>query len=205
MLSIAFAALLAAEAPAPAVALPPGSSPPAVHVAPTVQVTPCCQLRALTPVLLTIDEPMESDKAAIGQYFKLSLREPLRLNDNLVIPAGTTGSGQVVHAAKSRAMGKAGEMVLAARFLDFQGTRIPLRSLRYGAGQGKDNVGTAAIVGFAVSPLITPFITGGEVRIPAGTEVWARVAADVAFPQSAPPPQAVSTGPAIQDQTKGVD
>ena len=86
-------------------------------------------------------------------------------------------------------MGKAGELVLAARYLDYQGTRIPLRSLRYGKGQGKDNVDTAAIVGFAVSGLITPFITGGEVRIPAGADVWAKVAADVSFPRAAPAPQ----------------
>ena len=202
MLSIAFAALLAAEAPAPDAAAQPVASQVPVVAAPATEPPPCCQLHALTPVLLTIDEPMESDKAAIGQYFKLSLREPLRIAGDLVIPAGTTGSGQVVHAAKSRAMGKAGEMVLAARFLDYQGTRIPLRSLRYGSGQGKDNVGTAAIVGFAVSPLITPFITGGEVRIPAGTEVWARVAADVSLPTASLPVPAVSTEIPTQDQTK---
>ncbi len=75
-------------------------------------------------------------------------------------------------------MGKAGELILAARYLEYQGTRIPLRSLRYGQGRGKDNVGTAAVVGFAVSPIITPFITGGEVRVPAGAEALAKVAAD---------------------------
>lgn len=100
-------------------------------------------------------------------------------------------------------MGKAGELVLAARYLDYQGTRIPLRSLRYGKGQGKDNVETAAIVGLAVSALITPFITGGEVRIPAGADVWAKVASDVRFPVVVPAPQASAPLIPTEDSTKG--
>lgn len=199
MLSEALAALLVAQATTPASAPPSVTTPPAAVAAPAQVPVACCLLRALTPVLLRIDEPVESDKAAIGQYFKLSLREPLRVTDQLTIPAGTSGSGQVVHAAKSRAMGKAGELVLAARFIDYQGKRIPLRSLRYGSGQGKDNVGTAVIVGYAVSALITPFITGGEVRVPAGAEVWAKVAADVDFagPQ---PLQTISPPPTTGEE-----
>lgn len=185
MLSLAFAAILAAQAPA-AVPEPSANPNPAAVVPAVVPPVTCCLLRALTPVSLNIDEPLDSDKSTIGQYFKLSLRQPLEIADGLVIPAGTPGGGQVVHAAKSRAMGKAGELLLAARYLDYQGTRIPLRSLRYGKGQGKDNVDTAVIVGLAVSAVITPFITGGEVRIPAGTEVWAKVGADVSFSKAVP-------------------
>jgi hypothetical protein len=150
-------------------------------------------LAKLTPVFLKIDEPLDSDKSKIGQRFKLSLAHPLEIARGVIVPAGTSGAGEVVHAAKSRAMGKAGELVLAARYLDYQGTRIPLRSLRYGKGQGKDNVDTTMWVGLAVGGLITPFITGGEVRIPAGADVWAKVAADVPFapPAPAPAPAAV--------------
>ena len=198
MLNIALATL-AAQAPAVEPLLPVAPAP-LVIVAPAV---PCCTLRALTPVFLTVDEPLDSDKSAIGQYFKITLRQPLEIAAGVTIPAGTVGSGQVVHAAKSRAMGKAGELVLAARHLDFQGTRIPLRSLRYGRGQGKDNAETAAIVGVAVSALITPFITGGEVRIPAGTDVWAKVAADVALP-TPPATPAIPAAP-TEASTKGVN
>jgi len=180
-------------------------------VAPLVTPAPaeCCVLAKLTPVFLTIDEPLDSDKSTIGQRFKLSLRQPLEISKSVIIPAGTTGIGEVVHAAKSRAMGKAGELVLAARYLDYQGNRIPLRSLRYGKGQGKDNVDTAAIVGIVVSAWITPFITGGEVRIPAGADVWAKVAADVPFPRPALPqavvPIPVPTEVPTQVPTQGVN
>jgi len=181
-------------------ASPATSAPPA-----TPAPVECCVLAKMTPVFLTIDEPLDSDKSAIGQRFKLSLSHPLELAQGITIPAGTPGSGDVVHAAKSRAMGKAGELVLAARYLDYQGTRIPLRSLRYGKGQGKDNVDTTMWVGLAVSGLITPFITGGEVRIPAGADVWAKVAADVSFPRAVPPPAAVPTAVSTPVPTQGVN
>jgi hypothetical protein len=96
--------------------------------------------------------------------------------------------------------------VLAARYLDYQGIRIPLRSLRYGKGQGTDNAETAMWVGFAVSGLITPFITGGEVRIPAGADVWAKTAADVSFaPVPVPVAQPLSEQPSPQVPTQGVN
>lgn len=155
-------------------------------VIPTAARAACCTLAKLTPVLLTIDEPVDSDKAQIGQSFALRLAEPLTIGDGLVIPAGTKGIGEVIHAAKSRAMGKPGELLLAARYLDWNGTRVPLRSFKFGKPQGQDNATTAAIVGIAVSALITPFITGGEVRIPAGADAWAKVGADVTVPKPAP-------------------
>ena len=193
----------AAPAATPAIIAP---TSPVMAVPPaTAAPVECCVLAKMTPVFLTIDEPVDSDKAKIGQHFKLSLSQPLELAGGVTIPAGTPGSGDVVHAAKSRAMGKAGELVLAARYLDYQGTRIPLRSLRYGKGQGKDNVETTMWVGLAVSGLITPFITGGEVRIPAGADVSAKVAADILFPRAAPPPAAVPTEVSTQVPTQGVN
>jgi hypothetical protein len=142
----------------------------------------CCLLAKLTPILLIVDEQVDSDKVVIGQMFTIHLSSPISLADGSTIPAGTLGKGEVVHAAKSRAMGKPGELLLAARYLEYPGTRIPLRSFRLGRpSQGNDNTDTAAIVGMAVSALAAPFITGGEVRIPAGTEGWAKVAADVSF------------------------
>lgn len=216
MLVYLLAAGMAAAAPAASAPVPPAPAQPApsdaviAPASPAILVppasstpVPCCILAKLTPVFLKIDEPLDSDKSKIGQRFKLSLAHPLEIAGGLIIPAGTTGGGEVVHAAKSRAMGKAGELVLAARYLDYQGARIPLRSLRYGKGQGKDNVETTMWVGLAVSGLITPFITGGEVRIPAGADVWAKVAADVSFP---PPAQApVPTDTSTQVPTQGVN
>ena len=38
--------------------------------------------------------------------------------------------GEVVHAKKGGGSGAAGELVLAARYLDFEGSRVRLRSMR---------------------------------------------------------------------------
>lgn len=173
-------AIAAAQGLVPASGGGTGDQLPPVAVSEAAPAT-CCVLGKLTPVVLAIAEPIESDKATIGQRFAIQLAEPLTVGSGLVIPAGTNGVGEVVHAAKSRAMGKAGELLLAARYLDWNGTRIPLRSLRFGKPQGQDNATTAAIVGIAVSSLISPFITGGEVRIPAGASAWAKVAEDIGF------------------------
>jgi hypothetical protein len=48
---------------------------------------------------------------------------------SVVAPAGTPGVGEVVHAAHASFGGKAGELILAVRYLELNGTRIPLRSL----------------------------------------------------------------------------
>lgn len=185
------AAIAAAQPLTPTAEPQPAPAPSIAHVPSQATPSPaCCVLAKLTPVFLTLDEPIESDKARIGQSFTITLSEPLAIADGRVVPAGTKGVGEVVHAAKSRAMGKAGELVLAARSFNWNGTRIPLRSLKFGKGQGQDNSGTAAVVGMVVSAWITPFITGGEVRIPAGSDAWAKVAADVLLTPPAPAPAA---------------
>ena len=193
LLATAFAAVQslappAAEVPAPPAPLPSVSAPTAV---------PCCTLAKLTPVYLTVEEALASDKSTIGQSFVITLSRPVQISDGVVIPAGTRGVGEVVHAAKSRAMGKPGELLLAARYLDWNGTRIPLRSFKIGRPQGEDNADTAMFVGLAVGAVLSPFITGGEVRIPAGAGSWAKVAADVPIPAAAMPtttqPQPITT------------
>lgn len=192
-----YAFLAAAAAVTQAVA--PAALPASPEVSPAL-VSPaapsCCTLAKLTPVYLTITQPIESDKAKIGQSFTFKLANAVRVGDGLVIPAGTPGMGEVVHSAKSRAMGKAGELVLAARYLDWNGTRIPLRSFKFGKPVGLDNSDTAAAVSLAVS-LAAPFITGGEVRIVPGADAWAKVAGDVTFPApETAAPAAASEAPA---------
>lgn len=89
---------------------------------------------------------------------------------------------------RARAMGKAGELILAVRYLDFDGHRIPLRSLRYGPAQGRDDSG-GVLVGSSVVGAFVPIasalaflIAGGEIDIPAGTVAHAMTAAEVILP-----------------------
>lgn len=197
------ATLAAAQTITPATSSPDAVAPAAAIPAPATPL--CCTLAKLTPVYLTVTQPVESDKATIGQSFTFKLSHAVSVGDGLIIPAGTPGVGEVIHAAKSRAMGKAGELILAARYLDWNGTRIPLRSFKFGNPFGQDNSDTAMVVGIAVG-IAAPFITGGEVRVAAGTDAWAKVAADVTFApptlQPAPAPSDV-VAPAPTAITQG--
>lgn len=184
MLSLLFAAVSAAQA-APVADQPVAAAPPVE----TVPSAPCCTVKALTPVRIAITAPLASNSSSTGQTFSFTLADPLMLDGGRSIPAGTPGQGEVVHAARSGMAGKAGELVLAARYLDYQGVRIPMRSMRFGKG-GKDQTGTAnaiAIGTAVVAPIAGVFalaITGGEVRIPAGAIAEAKISADTVIDAS---------------------
>lgn len=166
------------EPPAAAVPIPP----------PPVPELPCCTVPARTPVEIEIVETVNSKTNNSRDAFAFRLAEPLSVEGRVVAPAGTPGVGEVVHAARARAGGKAGELILAARYLDLNGTRVPLRSLRYGRSTGADNIG-AVTVGNMVAAAVLPaaavlgyLIVGGEVNIPAGTRANAQTSAEINLP-----------------------
>ncbi|MGC4250193.1 MAG: hypothetical protein QM605_01675 [Sphingobium sp.] len=165
-----------AQAPAPESA-PAASRPADASILP-----------ALTPVRIELMATTNSAVNRIGEHFPIRLAEPIPLPGGGEIPAGLTGRGDIVHAAKSRFGGKPGELILAARYLDWNGTYLPLRSLRYIPGTGRNNQGLAEAVNLVASP-VALFITGGEVNIPAGTMVEAKTSAAVVLPRPAESPK----------------
>jgi hypothetical protein len=89
------------------------------------------------------------------------------------------GEGEVIHAARARAAGKAGELILAARFIDYQGQRIALRSFRF-AQAGESRTDQAIIVGIVAVPVVL-FMAGSEVDVPVGVRGQAKLVADIPF------------------------
>lgn len=172
----------AASQPAEASPAPPAIAAPA----------PPPAIPALTPVQIEILATINSSINKIGEHFPIRLTAPIALPGGGEVPAGTMGQGDVVHAAKSRFGGKPGELILAVRWLDWNGTHVPLRSLRYlPPTTGKNNQGTAEAFNLAgsVAPgasIIALFITGGEVIIPEGTLAQAKTSAAVPIPVAAP-------------------
>lgn len=159
---------------------------PAQTTALEQQTSACCLIPALTIVSIEILSTVNSQANKIGENFAIRLVEPIIINGQIIVPAGATGSGDVVHAAKSRFGGKPGELIIAVRYLEHQGQRIPLRSLKFGVGSGKDNGGTAQAIGIAggaVGGLVSMFITGGEVNVPAGTIAQAKTSAAITISQ----------------------
>jgi len=187
--SIVLAALFAtvmmvranAQTPATAPAIPATTSvasEPTTQAPPALAASPDGRLFAAgTPVELEILTPINSSQHKRGDKFDLRLSSPLARDGAICVPAGTTGAGEVVHAMPARGGGKPGELLLAGRYLDFTGQRIPLRGMK-AAATGDANYGAALGASFAIGPFAM-FIRGREIEIPAGTRVTAKLAQDL--------------------------
>ncbi len=145
-----------------------------------------------TRIVIALNEEVSSKNRRIGDKFVISLAEPIVVDGRVVVPAGTTGQGEVTFVSRAGMMGKGGELTLAARFLDYQGTQIPLRGLQLG-GRGTDNTG-AVIAATVLIGIGGVFITGGNMVLKPGTRGDAKVNAEVTIPanlvQAAPAPEA---------------
>jgi len=181
---------------------PPDTVPAETHAEPsttaapaspaaTTSASPCCALSDGTLVELAIGEPLTSKTAQRGQRFKLLLAEPLRLGDTVVVPAGTEGVGEVIHADHARAAGKPGELLLAARFLQGPAGEIKLRGMKLG-GSGKDRGNAAMGVAIGLGPLAF-LVRGGQIEIPEGTRAHAKLAGPL---QMAASPLTTTSDPA---------
>ena len=143
----------------------------------------CCTVPARTPVVLEIVEPVGSRTSRTRQTFALRLAEPIVVDGQVVAPAGTPGMGEVVHASRAGLLGRAGELILAARFIEIGGVQVRLRSLRMGRSQGSDP--TNAMIAGSLVPVVSwfmPFVSGGDIEVPAGTFAEAMTAAETVLP-----------------------
>lgn len=140
----------------------------------------CCRIADGTAVTIEILEPLNSALLKRGDKFRLRLAETVWVEGMPVLVAGLEGAGEIVHAEKSRSGGKAGELLIAARYLETSGMQVPLRGLKLG-GSGKDNTNAAMATAFAVGPFAL-FVRGREIVIPAGTLAQAKIAKELHLP-----------------------
>lgn len=136
------------------------------------------EVTAGTPIEIRIDEAVNSKTHKTGDWYAISLSRPIMLGEQIIVPAGTAGRGQVVHSAKSGWGGKAGELILAARYLEFEGHRIPLRGMKLG-GVGGNNEGLAfgaTVAGGLVAMPLVFALNGKNADIPAGMLATAKLA-----------------------------
>jgi hypothetical protein len=150
------------------------------------------RIPSLTVIELEIDQPLGSKISKSGQMFALHLRKAIVVDGKELVPAGTTGQGEVVHAKKGGGSGAPGELVLAARYLDVGGRRLPLRSFHVsGVGSDKITAVNTLAVASAVSPvpvaLLGFFMTGGETNFAKGVVAGAKTAAEFTIDPAAPP------------------
>jgi hypothetical protein len=136
-----------------------------------------------TEVHFALETPVSTATAKPGDVFRLRTTAPVVVDGVERIPAGTPATGQVVHAQKAGAFGKAGELILAVRRIDLAPTSVPMHKLE--PLVGRDRSAGAMAVAVAVGPFAA-FVRGGQIVVPAGTEVIAFVAADTPIAQDSP-------------------
>lgn len=198
MALIVLASMGVARAQMPAIpAVEPTPAADTAGAAEIIRTVPTChELCAGTIIELEITETLGSALNPRGHRFGLRLPEPLLVDGQLRIPSGSVGEGEIVHAMPGKGGGKPGELLIAGRYLDMGGARMPLRGLKF-ATSGKDKAALALASSFALGPFAV-FIRGGEIEIPAGTRVHAKLGADFNLAPPTPPadsttsPQAVS-------------
>ncbi len=208
-ISLAAALLCGAFVCAPALAGDPAaapqvtsSAPPAAAPAPPAQATlpvACCVVPAGTIVTVEIVDALDARKVKSGDQFKIRLVEPVLIGGATIVPAGAAGVGEVIDAKPPGFAGRPARLILAARYLESGGVRLPLQSFKLG-GAGEDNTKAAAVVTVAVG-VIGLAVPGGDVAFPAGTRATAKIAADT---KTAPLPAAPSsaTTPTPQENIK---
>jgi hypothetical protein len=139
---------------------------------------PVITLPAFTPVDIEILTPINSKTNKMGEFFDIRLAEPIMLDGKIVVAAGALGKGEVIHAAKARAGGKAGELILMARYIEDKGQKILLRSFKFGPTTGTSKRDEALIAGAVIAAPLALFIAGGNVDVPVGTRAQAKTSED---------------------------
>lgn len=174
----------AAAAPLPTTTPAPTTQPVAAPAAADASLTaapaPCCRLAAGSVVELQLGESLSSARHKRGDRFALRLSRPLAVEGAEPIPAGTPAVGEVVHGARSRGGGHPGELLIAGRYLEFNGRQIPLRGLSVGQS-GRDQINGAMGAAFLIGPFAM-FVRGREIEIPADTALHAKLAQDLDLP-----------------------
>ncbi len=164
----------AATPPAAPATAAPSATPPATPETPAAAAAPAAPatvtLHANSLVPLRMMESLNSDSTAPGTHFRLEVTDDINVDDTVVIPAGSIADGEVIHAAKSGMFGKAGELSISARVLHVGERVIHLHAALGTGGASK-----------ASEAFFIPFVRGGKVEIPEGTELIARVVHDEVF------------------------
>jgi hypothetical protein len=177
------------QQPAPVIA---PAAPQAVILAPAAGSV----LHAGTEVPLRMEEGLDSnDKSLrVGQQFRMSVANDVRLGNLVVIPAGSPATGEITQLRRKGMWGKSGR--INARVLN---VRVGDRLIRLtGNFDDKGVTGTAGVVGAIVFiPIAGFFMTGTSAKIPAGGGVKAFLDEDLAIAMPRPAP-AVAPAPAPQ-------
>ena len=173
--------------------IPPPANAAAPEAAPPTAAGRLGAGPAGTELAFEMVDSLSSRTSQRGDRFALKLTAPLTLDGQLLVPAGTLAVGEVVHADRAKAGGQAGELVLAARYLDWDGRQLPLKAFRTGLGRNRTDTAMGVMVAAGVAGFL---VRGGQIEIAAGSPITATLREAVELPVLAP---VVTTEPATAE------
>lgn len=105
-----------------------------------------------TIITLELQEDLTSGKANVGDVIQFKTSEPVIVGDRVLVPAGTTASGQITIAERKKGLGKAGKLEFTIDYLNMpNGKNIKLTSEV--KGKGKNKAGAAVAQAVLLTPL----------------------------------------------------
>ena len=162
-----------------AMLLGPAAAPAQEPAAAGAPANACCTIPAETLVEVETLQEIRSGRNRTGEMFPIRLVEPIVVDGRTLVPAGAGGMGEVVHSARRGLVSSApGELILALRYLEAKGVRIPLHRLQFSAS-GRE--GARLYIGGG-SILIREGVGGSNITLPVGARLAAKVRGDVAIP-----------------------
>lgn len=133
-------------------------------------------LRAGTEISLVTRTELNSRRSRAGDRFELEVSEPVTLNGEVVIPAGSVATGEVTRRRGKGMWGRRG--ILETRLLY---VRVGDQNIRI-TGQAGDRgrAGTAGVIAsVALVPVAGFFVTGTSAVIASGTRATGYLEADL--------------------------
>lgn len=183
-------------------------APPAQQATPNTPPPPHTLLDG-TPVKLRLSETISSADAKVGQEIPFEVVDDISVDENVVLPKGSTAIANVTEADHKKSMGRAGKLNISisyARLKDQE--KVALRATKDTKGGGHVGAMTGAMVATAIvffpaAPLFL-FMKGKDISIPQGTEITAFVEGDMHLDMAkfepVPPAPAATPGPAASLQ-----
>jgi hypothetical protein len=161
------------------------SNAPAPSVVPQVAPSGQAVLRTGTEVPLRLSEQLTTKNKAVrvGQRFRMTVAEDIKVDGQTVIPVGSPAMGEITDVRNKGMWGKSGHIGAQILYVQVNGRQIRLS----GTFDDKGVTGTAGVVAaIALVPIAGFFTTGTSANIPSGGAVKGFVDEDVPLSFAAP-------------------
>ncbi|WP_206240457.1 hypothetical protein [Novosphingobium terrae] len=118
----------------------------------------------------------EGKHLKVGKRFEMDVLQPVLLNGQVVIPAGSHAVGEVVTVRNKGMWGKSGGVTARVLYVEANGRQIRIN----GTFNDRGETGTAGVIAsVALVPVAGFFVTGTSAKIAPGTRVLGFIAEEV--------------------------